>query len=213
MSWLDIGTTLVGTFVGAWAGGWAAFRGERRTRERVERNSRISAANKALFTIATMYNSLDNLRQFYIEAHRNDPNRALTMNSPQPGMMQALHFDFDSINYFLDQEGEACSMALMELQVLDWHYQIVVNTAELRAKAGDELHQAIRANPIANPNLETIKAVYAAEYGRLAALTDQLIEVVDEGIAMTRQANDKMQKALQLQFPEQSLLQIKFAVA
>src|SRR2546427_2893059 len=126
---------IAGTFVAAWAGGWAAFSAERRTRDEMERKSRISAANKALFVVATMYNVFDNLRQFYIDKGnlRQDPNRALAIDSPQPGMMQVLHFDFDALNYFLDVDGATSSMALMELQLLDWHYQLLINTVELRA--------------------------------------------------------------------------------
>lgn len=205
--------TVFGTFIAAWAGGWAAFNAERKTREDTERKSRISAANKALFTIATMFNVFDNLRQFYIDKDniRQNEGRALIMDSPQPGMMQATHFDFDSISYFLDQDGDACSMALMELQVLDWHLQVVINTVELRAIASNDLNNAIKSKPIANLTAKTIATVYSAEHSKLAALTDQLIEQVDEGIAVTKKLNAMLQTALQLQFPGQSFLQIKFA--
>lgn len=203
---------ILGTFVAAWAGGWAAFSAERMTRDDAERKSRISAANKALFTIATMFNVFENLRQFYIDADnlREDQYRALNMDSPQPGMMQALHFDFDSLNFFLDQEGDVSSMALMELQLLDWRNQLVINTVELRAKATDDLHKAIQTKPVANSTPDVIKTLYSAEYKKLAALTDQLIQEVDAGIDLTKKMDATMQTALQLQFPGQNFLQINF---
>ncbi len=205
----EFAVTAIVTGIAAWAGGWAAFSSERKTREGAERKSRISAANKALFTIATMFNALDNLRQFYIDIDglRQNPDRALLMDSPQPGMMQAIHFDFDSINYFLDQGGAECSMTLMELQVLDWHFQMVVNTVELRSKAVEDLHKAIEFQL---PTLESIKVTHDKEYHKLAALTEQMIEQVDEGIAITKRLNAMMQNALQLQFPGQDFLQINF---
>jgi hypothetical protein len=206
------GTAIV-TGIAAWVGGWAAFSSERKTREDAERKSRISSANKALFTIATIDNVFKNLRQFYIDIdnHRENPDRAFLMDSPQTGMMQVIHFDFDSINYFLDEDGEECSMALMELQVLDWHFQVVVNTIELRSKAFEDLHKAIKSNPIANITTQAIRTIYNAEYHRLAELTDQMIQQVDEGIIVTKKVYVMMLAALQLQFPGQSFLQIKFA--
>lgn len=204
---------MVGTFVAAWAGGWAAFNAERRTRDNAERKSRISAANKALFVIATMYNVFDNLRQFYIDKGdlRQHPHRALIIDSPQPGMMQILHFDFDALNYFLDTEGDIASMALMELQLLDWHYQLLVNTIELRAKAAEDLHKAIQAKNVGNLELDGVKTIFPIEYRKSAALTDQLIQLVDEGINLTKAMDRKMQIALQQQFSGQSFVQIKFA--
>lgn len=201
------------TFVAAWAGGWAAFSSERKTREDAERKSRMSAANKALFAIATMDNVFQNLRQFYIDSDnvRNNPDRAFLMDSPQPGMMQVIHFDFDSINYFLDQDGDECSMALMELQVLDWHFQVVLTSVELRSKAFDDLHKATKSQPIANLTFDSIRTIYVTEYHKLAGLTDQLILQVDEGLAVTKKAYGIMLVALQLQFPGQRFLQIHFA--
>ncbi len=52
---IDLLGITVATFVAAWAGGWAAFNAERETQEQNRRSTRVSAANKAIFTIATAY--------------------------------------------------------------------------------------------------------------------------------------------------------------
>ena len=86
---VDLAITVAATFVAAWAGGWAAFSAERKTRDDAELDARISAANKALFTIATMFNAFDNLRRFYFAAdgQQYDPKQnAITIDSPLPGM-------------------------------------------------------------------------------------------------------------------------------
>lgn len=212
--WLDQIPVVVATFVAAAAGGWAAFTAERRTREEAERKSRISAANKALFVIATMFNVFDNLRQFYIDAgdFRRSPNRVLMIDSPQPGMMQPLNFDFDSLNYFLEPDGDVSSMALMELQTLDWHYHLLVNTVELRASATEELHKAIkRAASAAFIDAEAAKGLAPSEYFKSEALTDQFIQLVDEGVRQTKGMYEAMHAALAQQFPTQNFLQVKFA--
>jgi hypothetical protein len=64
---VELIVSVFGTFIAAWAGGWAAFNAERKTCEQAERNARLSNANKALYTIATMFNVFDNLRRFYID--------------------------------------------------------------------------------------------------------------------------------------------------
>jgi hypothetical protein len=211
--YVELIVTVFGTFIAAWAGGWAAFSSERKTREQAERNARISAANKALFAIATMFNVFDNLRQFYIdhEGLRQSDRRAYQMDSPQPGMMQPLRFDFDSLNYLLDQDGELCSMALVELRVLDWHHQALVNTVELRAIAHDDLRKAVLSKDAAEITPDMLPTMFKAEYTKLASLTDQFIKQVDEGIVATKRMDNQLQIALQSIFPGQSFLQIRFA--
>ena len=174
---VDVAVAVFGTFLAAWAGGWAAFAAERRTHDDAERAARISAANRALFKIATMFNVFDNLRQFSIdhEGMRQRNDRAFMMDSPLAGMMQSLHFDFDSLSYFLDQNGELCSMVLIELQVLDWHHQNIVNTAVLRTEAHDDLRKAVFSKSIPNLTHESMQTVFRVEYSKLAALTDQFI--------------------------------------
>src|SRR5438552_17633191 len=74
--WVDKAFDLVGillaTLAGGWAGGAAAFRAERKTREKAEehgriaaanaaRISRLSAANRAFFELASIHNAIANL--------------------------------------------------------------------------------------------------------------------------------------------------------
>jgi hypothetical protein len=197
------------TLIAAWAGGWAAFKAERSTREDAARKTRISAANKALYTVSIMFSLFNNFRQSYIDKNpnlRKDECRALLMDSPQPGMMQAVHFDFDSISYFLDQDGDV-PMVLVELQSLDWNFQMLLNTVEMRAQAMEELR--ILCN--GSLTILLVKQHYGMQLAKLNALTDTLIEMVDNGIDTTKRVDGMMRKALQLIFPSQSFLQINFS--
>ncbi|WP_057392081.1 hypothetical protein [Ralstonia solanacearum] len=113
---VDAFVLMVATFVSAWAGGASAFRVERRTQEINARNARISAANKAIFTVATAYLAYANLRAAYIDVDglRNDTHRALKMDSPQPGMLPQIEFDFAGLEFLLDQAGTTSSQIVME---------------------------------------------------------------------------------------------------
>ncbi len=203
---------VLGTGLAAWAGGWSAFSAERRRREEEEHKSRISAANKALFAAFVMHEAFKNLREYSADANgvRDHPNRALLMNSPQPGMMQAVRFDFDSISYFLDANDDVSAQALLELQNLEWHYAIVLSTVDMRGRAFDELHQAMASHQINNLPLEAIKHTYALQYDRLAALTDQLIATVDDGVKLAQQVDQRLREALAQQFPGQDFLRVNF---
>jgi|GEM_PF-6343563 len=200
------------TLLGAWAGGWAAFKTERETQESNRRAERISAANKAIFTIAAAYTVYENLRQHSIDIDgiRNDPARALKMDSPQASMMKSIGFNFDELSFFLDQPGEASSTVLMELMLFEWQYQVLLQTVEYRARAFDELHIAMQANPIANMSLDSISSVFRVQYMKLEEMTNQLIVSVDTGLAESKSINQKIQLTLQQQFPGQSFLQINF---
>ena len=115
------------TFLAAWAGGWAAFSAERSAQEIDKRNARWSSANKAIFKLSQAYEMLENLRRFYIDVDnvRNDPDRALKMNSPQPGMMARIEFNFDELTFLLDQQGDAAPSALQALMMFEWHMRIM----------------------------------------------------------------------------------------
>jgi hypothetical protein len=133
------------------------------------------------------------------------------MDSPQPGMMQPLHFDYDRLNYFLNQDGELCSMALVELRVLDWSHLALLNTVELRAVAHDDLRKAVLSKNVPDLTLDMLPTLFSAEYRKLSALTDQFIKQVDEVIVATKKMEGQFQIALQKVFPGQSFLQVRFA--
>lgn len=212
---VELASIAIATLIAAWAGGWAAFKAERETQESNRRAERISAANKAIFTIAMAYTAYENLRQHAIDKDgvRNDPDRALKMDSPQAGMMRKIQFNFDELSFLLDQQGELSSMVLMELMLFEWQYQVLLQTVESRAQVFEELHIAIQANPIGNHSPAAIKTRFAAQYTKLDALTDQLIEIVDTGLISSKDINIKVQSALQQQFLGQSFLQINFQQA
>ena len=86
-----------------------------------------------------------------------------------------------------------------------------LNVVELRAEAHEDLRNAVFSKNIQNLTQESMQTIFRAEYSKLAALTDQFIMQVDEGIALTVRMNTQMQVALQSVFPGQSFLQIKFA--
>jgi len=212
---LEALSVLFTTLIGAWAGAAAAFYSERKAREGKETASRISAANKAVFAIAQMYMVLENLREFYIDKDnaRRDPNRALKMDSPQPGMVKEIGFNFDELSFFLDQPGNSSAQILMELMLLEWKYQIVHQTVELRANAIGELRREMQARPLANINqigVDGIRQFYNAPYMRVESLTDQFSTVVDDGIKTTRETNANLQKSLEGLFTGQGFLQINF---
>ncbi len=201
------------TFLAAWAGGWAAFSAERKTRDQKEWDARISATNRAIFKIAQIYEVYGNLREFFIRGSetRNDPDRALKMNSPQPGMLSAIKFNFDELSFLLDMPGSTDMSVVMDLMRLEWRYQVLTATVDLRARAADDLHRIMRQRPLANLQPGGAAMFYRQEYDKATALTDQLIDLVSDGLEHTKDVNQKFQSTLRLRFPGQSFLQINFA--
>ncbi len=205
--------TMIATGIAAYVGGWAAFGAERERRAEEELKKQVSASNKAIFVAFTIYESLDNLRKYYIDKNgtRHSKFRAINMDSPQAGMMQCVSFDFDSLNFFLDADDDISASTLMELQVLDWHFRMVINTVELRARAVEELHKAMLAQPVVNITPENIQTVYSSHFMKLSALTDQFVTMVDDGIILAKKADDRLRAALALQFPKQDFLRVNYA--
>lgn len=204
--------TMIATGIAAFVGGWAAFGAERERRAEEEMKRRVSASNKAIFVAFTIYESLDNLRQYCIDKDgaRTNSFRALMIDSPQAGMMQSVSFDFDSLGFFLDADDDVSATTLMELQVLDWHFQMLRNTVELRARAAEELRGVMVAQHNVNIAYENISTVYSTHFKKLSALTDQLVTMVDDGIALARKADERLRVALALQFPNQDFLRVNY---
>lgn len=204
--------TMIATGIAAYAGGWAAFGAERERRAEEEVKKRVSASNKAIFVAFMIYESLDNLRQYCIDKDgaRTHKFRALMIDSPQAGMMQSVSFDFESLDFFLDANDEVSATTLMELQVLDWHFQMVRSTVEQRARAVEELHNVMVAQH--NPNIapENIPTVYGDHFKKLSALTDQLVKLVDDGLVLARKADGQLRAALAAQFPKQEFLRVNY---
>jgi hypothetical protein len=204
--------TMIATGIAAYVGGWAAFGAERERRAEEELKKRVSASNKAIFVAFTIYESLDNLRKYYIDKNgaRTSKFRALMIDSPQAGMMQSVGFDFDSLNFFLDADDDVSAITLMELQVLDWHFQMLRNTVELRTRAAEELHNVMLAQHNANIAPENIQTVHSTHFQKLSALTDQLVTMVDDGIVLAKKADGRLRAALALQFPNQDFLRVNY---
>lgn len=206
-------TVALSTCLAAWVGGWAAFSAERIRREEEEKKTQISAGNKALFTVTTMYDAADNLRRFYVEAGngRGHPARAIEMNSPLPGIMQPVHFDLESLTYLLDASGSVSAQALRELQDLDWAYSNMLGIINERAHAYMRLMTTLSQQAQTNlTELEAAKHRHPYLYSQLAKFTDQMIAEIDNCIAKARATEGNLRKALELQFPAEALLQVVY---
>lgn len=203
---------MVGTFVGGWAGGVAAFKAERETQELNRRAERIAAANKAIFTILMLYEVYENLRQHCIdtEAVRKAADRVLNIDSPQPGMMKDIEFHFDELDFLLELPEEVGAAVMRKLMFFQWQYGILVQTVEQRAKAFEDLYRARHANPVVNADESHIRHLFPAEYRKLEALTNQMIDLVNEGISEAKTIDSKLREVLQQQFPKHVFLKINF---
>lgn len=204
--------TMIATGIAAYVGGWEAFGAERERRAEEDLKKRVSASNKAIFVAFTIHESLYNLRQYCIDKNgaRTNKFRALMIDSPQASMMQRVSFDFDSLDFFMNADDEVSATTLMELQVLDWHFQMLRNTVELRARAMEELHNAMLAQHNTDIAPENIKAVYNSHFKKLSSLTDQFVTMVDDGIVLAKKADLRLRAALTLQFPNQDFLRVSY---
>ena len=98
----------------------------------------------------------------------------------------------------------------MQLQVLDWHYHMIIAVVDRRAVAMANWAAAASTHPVQPVNIGTMKVVYQYQYDNLKQATDQMVEMVDEGIDLARIADGQIRKALALQFPGQELLKVNY---
>ena len=184
--------TVIVTGIAAWAGGAAAFRAERTTREINLRNKQISAANRAIFKLDQLFNLYLNLKESMVDPCRSDEHRFRTMDSPQPGMLPVITFNFDELSFLLDRPGEGLKL-LEELLVLEWKYQVLMITVDHRARF---LEAYVRGH-----DLLAINA--------LTASTNQMIENIDLVPAAAKKAYLLFCSVLTETFPGQTFLRIQ----
>ncbi len=176
----------------------------------------IAAGNTAIFTLHHMYTVLSTLRDRYINPHRTDANRWLTMDTPAPGLMQNITFDVDSLVFFLNHPSKdsPAAQVLSDLLFLGEQFRMIVALIDRRGTTiGEEVLPALRAMTLPSPaNPPAAIATFQPNlHRRLVTLTDEIVSRVDSGITELDHMYPRLQSALRLLHPKGNFMELNFA--
>jgi hypothetical protein len=199
------------TLIAAFAGAWFAFRFERKHKEADEVRRRIGAANRALYTLYSLWNAMVQIRQEVIDPYRGRIDAWLNMAASVPGRYERASFEAGELSFLLGMNSPLYADLLLEeqrynaaIQMLGVRTNIVLNEAWLRlAQAGVGLGSARDANEI-----ERILGMDVTR--KLKVMGEGLVNNVDENVKTIVSVFARLRDAMKAAYPKEKFLDVQF---
>jgi hypothetical protein len=209
--WKDIlaaVTTLVATFLGA----WAAFALENLRRKREENEKNVGSANRAIHTIFSMWNVLEQFRKESLESWRGRHDAWLNLAAHPAPPIGDFKFRADDLQFLL-QTSRADIFATLLLEEQRFHLAmdlirarsnlILERVFPAMASAGFGVGQAV-------DQAKVEQAIGIDTTHKLKQLTAAIYTNVDEDLISLRSACDKLSQTMKKDFPKQKLIGVEF---
>ncbi len=226
--------TLIAALLGSLLGPLSAFTLQRREQERKIKADNISAGNRALFTLMTQFETLENIRKKFIDPVRAHPLRFVVMRSMLPDIKsEDFKFDMSSLTFFLKPHRQkdiqiTLRETLHELFIAEQRFQTVIYALNQRTQLHIEqvqprLNQARVSMYADTPDqiqmgevtlslsqdidriLPSIELILGhALYQTLLQSTDNVIKIIDATQHSLLDTRDKLVKTLNQLFPNNS---------
>ena len=203
------------TLAAAFLGALAAFLLQDCRNRRAEEDQQRAAANRAIFDLSLIWNSLEQFRREIVEPVRHSRAPWLEMGAAISTNFDRVGFDFDQL-FFLVEKDKA--ELLQRLNLEQSRYRITLSLIEERS--GLVLNRL-------QPTMESLG--YAAdgeidlrrlehELGpeltwKLKSLTDSIIGFVDENLASIEQLNDDLTSEIKRLYKGKRVLEVKYPKA
>jgi len=213
----DVLTKLAPPLAGAFGGATAAFYYSAHKDRQTKHSSEISAGNFAMFRLHEIYSILATFRQHFINPVRQDPERWIKMDSPAvPGMIQPVEFDFEALAFLLNdpRPTSPAPQILSDLLFAQERFRVFTQVVDARTRFLIEA-AAARSNITIAPGASAAQALVMATFNsglqqRLAAVTDDVIERVDESMTEIRNLLSRLRQILLDLHPAGAFIELKF---
>jgi hypothetical protein len=213
-SWFNIGKEVISwvmILLASFSGAWFAYRFQAKEKERDVIKKNISAANRAMFCVFQMLNSLRIFQKDFIDPCRERPDTFLMMLPVLPEDPKDFSFNFEELGFLLDTKYKKIMLDLFieqqryreAIKVINvrsiYHKNIVQPTLD---KAG--LKEGI-GYPINDVKIILGQIVFAD----IVNLTDQVIFHVDRTLLSLEEVKNTLLSAFKDLFPTASILNIE----
>jgi hypothetical protein len=200
-------TTLLAAFFGA----WFAYRFEGRVKAGEVRSAHINAANKAMFKMFQLLNSLALFQRDIIDPCRGRPDICFTMLPILPDDYSDFRFDFDGLGFILDYEHKKI---LLDLFIEEQRYREAIKAINARSKLHKDFVQPALVSAGFKENSAYLVEDFARALGPLLFrdiqnLTNQVIYHVDRTVKSLEETKNNMLTAFKDMFPEGKFLNIE----
>ncbi len=199
---------VIATLIAAFAGSYLAYHLSARREDRKLRESRVTAGNKALFTLVQQLNRLSNIRNQFIDPVRQNDARALAMRPVMQVQGTQLRIDFESLDFLLELKPHLCMALMLEQD----RYETAESIINLRSRMHhDEVQPALEKAGYVDGGGYTPQQ-FRSMLGerlltRIVIATDAMIGMVDEAILTSTKMNADLWAVLKEKFPEHKFIQ------
>lgn len=180
------------TFFGA----WSAFRLQRYHEKKKETAAQLSAGKQAQFAIVTKLNALKNVKKNYLDAQRENRDRATTL-TPFTVHGQFPRLDLGALKFMLEGDG---ATLLNDRMVSEHRFLMFLGILEQRNRRHERMQLQIAGGAI----------VDAATAQILTDMTDHLYGVTDDAIESHTAGFAELKKYLETRFPKEKALGMEF---
>jgi hypothetical protein len=198
----------VATLLAAFFGAWFAYRLQDKAKVRKERETNISAANRALFTVFQQVNSLKMLQRDMIDPVRNHPGKFIAMQPVLYEQHEELQFDFSSLGFLLNTKHK---QIVLDLFIEQQRFRAAIKAINYRSAL--HTHQIQPALELARIQEgvdyqaeEFAQALGPRLYKTLQRATDQIVYHVDRTVGSLDEVKGNMIKAFKELYPEVEFL-------
>lgn len=200
--------TAASTLLAAFLGAWLAYRLQDNSRQRDEANTKISAANKAIFIVFQQVNSLRLFQMDFIDPHRRDPGIFISMSPIMQEDHKSIRYDFDGLNFLL---GTKHKQLLLDLFIEQQRFEAAIQAINYRSELHIQQVQPSLALAGIKEGVDYPGEAFASALGPLLfktmqRQTEQVIYHVDRTVRSLQEIKTKMQVVFRDLFPNNTFL-------
>lgn len=196
------------TLLAAFFGAWFAYRLQNKAKEKERKAKDMTSANRAIFTVFQMVNSLHQYRRDIINPYRDKPGMAVAMPSTLPQTHERTEFDFESLSFLL---GTTHKKIVFDLFIEEQRFGEALKAINYRsALVVHQMQPALVGAGIQEgadyPQETFAQALGPLLYKSLQRATEQVVFHVDLTVESLRDTKSKMLKAFRELFPGSDFL-------
>jgi len=203
---VGLGTVAASFFGAAFAFVFAWYQ---RRRERIAEN--VTGGNRALFTLGTMRNVLEQYRKEFVEPSRGMADAWLNFNLGPP-LPTNLSFDVKDLSFLMSRGAGG---TFQQLMLEEERYRLVAfAVAEHRRLILEEAWPRMEAAGMSlgdkRPEQDVVKIVGPGTSQQLKVTVESLTRNVDENLKSTKEVFSRLQTVLKKVYPRESFINFSF---
>ena len=197
-------TTLLAVFFGA----WFAYRFQNRTMKKKTREDYVNAANRSLFNIFQMLNTLRFFQKELIDPLRGNPAIFLSMQPLSQGYLDNFQLDFNSLSFVLNSKHK---QILLDLFIEQQRYKQIIEAINYRSSLHSERVQPALERAGLKEKTDYPVDLFAEVLGQrlftdLQRKTEMVVREVDNSVKSLEFTKNKMFTVYKELFPKEIFL-------